>query len=370
MPGAGPVEFVRLTGPPAAATGLAETSFLPDKRFQLLAYLAYDSGWVGRERAAFLFWPDSDTATSRQNLRGLLKRLVTLPFSPEIEVTKHQLRWQVPTDLSVFSQALERGDTAAMLSSYNGPLLQGMEGDGSGEFGEWLEIEREALHGRWRAAALARLGALGRGEEAEAGHLIRRLLAEDALDEEAVRIYLETMERVGDPIAAAQVYREFGTRLARETGLEPTAASVAAFDSARAAGAAGQYTGPERRAVAERTGQRTTPETATPRPLPMPVTSFVGREEELAEVKAALQDPTCRLLTLTGPGGMGKTRLALAVAHAQADPATFVPLDVVASKERVLPAIASALGLGHVEEAHQWDAVTDALVSQPRLLIL
>lgn len=373
MAGAGPVEFVRLTGPPAAATGLAETSFLPDKRFQLLAYLAYDSGWVGRERAAFLFWPDSDTATSRQNLRGLLKRLRTLPFTPEIEVTNHQLRWQVPTDLSALEGALRLRDTPALLASYRGPLLKGLESDESGEFGEWLEIEREALYGRWRAAVLSRLGDLGPGDGPQAAELVRRLLEEDPLDEEAVRAFLEVAARVGDPAAASQVFREFTATLERETGLEPTSATVAAFNAARTAEPARPYDGPDRRApvpVHSATAPVEPAVTRSPRTLPVLQTSFVGREEEIAEVTAALADPSCRLLTVTGPGGMGKTRLALAVAHRSGDTPVFVPLDTVATVEGFLPAVAASLGLGHVQESALRDAITAALAEDRTLLVL
>src|SRR5690606_13463365 len=100
MPTGTQVGFVRLTGRPAALAGVGEVPFAPDKRYQLLGYLAYADGWVGRERVAFLFWPDSDTATSRQNLTGLLQRLDTLPFAAGVEATKHQLRWEVPTDVA------------------------------------------------------------------------------------------------------------------------------------------------------------------------------------------------------------------------------------------------------------------------------
>ncbi len=59
--------------------------------------------------------------------------------------------------------------------------------------------------------------------------------------------------------------------------------------------------------------------------LPRPVTSFVGREEEIAQIIGLLDDARCRLLTLVGPGGVGKTRLALEVARRLAGPESGAP---------------------------------------------
>ena len=83
--------------------------------------------------------------------------------------------------------------------------------------------------------------------------------------------------------------------------------------------------------------------------LPLEATPFIGRSHELAEISQRLADPDCRLLTLVGPGGMGKTRLAIAGARQQAgrysDGICFVPLQAVFEPAQVPAAIAGALGL-------------------------
>jgi predicted ATPase/class 3 adenylate cyclase len=106
--------------------------------------------------------------------------------------------------------------------------------------------------------------------------------------------------------------------------------------------------------------------------LPEPVTTFVGRDAELAAVASLLD--TARLLTLTGPGGTGKTRLALALAGSVArrfpDGTWFVDLSPIRDPNLIPTAIASALGVHAVPDKPVLDALRDHLRERTLLLVL
>lgn len=108
--------------------------------------------------------------------------------------------------------------------------------------------------------------------------------------------------------------------------------------------------------------------------LPIPRTSLIGREQQVAEASALLLQPDARLLSLTGPGGAGKTRLALAVANAIADQfpggAHFVGLASVMDPELVANAIADALEIKHVAGRTIPQLIGDQFRSSGPLLLL
>ena len=114
--------------------------------------------------------------------------------------------------------------------------------------------------------------------------------------------------------------------------------------------------------------------TAADRFLPAPLTAFVGRERELAGLRALLARRDVRLLTVTGPGGVGKTRLAIEVAREIADGfaagARFVPLAPLGSPDLVLPTIARTLGIGESHHGGLLRDLTEQLASTELLLVL
>jgi predicted ATPase/DNA-binding XRE family transcriptional regulator len=108
--------------------------------------------------------------------------------------------------------------------------------------------------------------------------------------------------------------------------------------------------------------------------LPTPATALVGRAAELAELERMLSDPDCRLVTVIGPGGIGKTRLALEATARQAsgfaDAAAFVALAPVAAPDLIAPAIADALGFNFYGQANSSGQLIDFLQEKALLLLL
>ncbi|MCL5998447.1 MAG: tetratricopeptide repeat protein [Chloroflexi bacterium] len=110
----------------------------------------------------------------------------------------------------------------------------------------------------------------------------------------------------------------------------------------------------------------------TARNLPRQRTPFIGRENELAQIKGLLADPACRLLSLIGPGGIGKTRLAIEVAQQSScsDGVYFVALQSLSLSEYLVPAIAESIGFQFHQSDDLKQQLLDHLRGQQLLLVL
>jgi predicted ATPase/DNA-binding SARP family transcriptional activator len=333
----------RLLGPPAIVRGENRHEPAVGKLSALLYHLAIRGGWVARDALAFLFWPDTDDASARHNLRNLIQRSKRLPFIDGIEIERNRLRWLLPSDVAAFRQAAP-DDPGAALDLYRGPLLDGFSIDDAPEFMRWLEGERAELEVLWRGCLERRIEGLeGQSAFERAAEAVEALLRRDPYDEPALRRQLELLGRAGRSDRALRRFERYRVELDRDFAATPEQATLALAARLRDA--------PEAPAPAPTPTPAPTPEPepAARHNLPRQPTPFVGRGAERARIAEQLDDPHCRLLTLVAPGGVGKTRLALEVAHEQlaqyVDGVRFVPLAEVRSVEGMVPALIDALEL-------------------------
>ena len=328
-----------------------------------LAFLGAQGGWVTREHLCALLWPDAGTSEAQHNLRVNLYRVralldgwgATAAFAAE----RKRVRLQLPTDLALLRQALAAKDGPAALAGYRQPLLADMRCAGFPALQEWLEVERAALHRQWRQAALASLSCGELGPH-PAALLCQTLMAADPLDEEALGHQLRLCVEGGQVGDARLLFQQFRLRLRQELGADPTPAlqSWLAAVSAGPPGPPGSLqTGPAR-------------------------DGFVGRALELGQVEAMLAGGCGRIVTLIGPGGVGKSRLAREITRRGAgvlregghdgarDGAAWVNLSDLSQAAAALPRLAAQIGLTLTAQPDPLAQIAAALATRQGLIVL
>jgi predicted ATPase len=188
------------------------------------------------------------------------------------------------------------------------------------------------------------------GEHSRLVGELERLVREHPLRERPAGQLMLALYRSGRQADALEIYRQTSELLRDELGLEPSP----------------QLRELERSILNQDATVQPPPRAATapPASLPVPATAFVGRRREVAELAALVQRRSTRLLTLTGAGGSGKTRLALRVAETCAagyrDGTWFVGFADIADPELIVPTISQALelaeaaGLEPARRLEQW----------------
>jgi predicted ATPase/DNA-binding SARP family transcriptional activator len=347
-------------GPPQIVLRQLGDLTLPNRKaLALLAYLAVEAEHAhSRETLLGLLWPEMADAEARNNLRVtwawlrgrlgdearaaapfLLSTRLELQFNRDSNFTldvaelhalleacrhhAHERRARCP-------ECQER--LARAVALYRDEFLAGFYLEGCPAFEEWLFVQRERLH----VQVIELLDELaqfheegGRFNQAEAH--TRRQIELDPLRENAHRRLMRLFERQGRRTAALAQFEACRKVLADELGVAPDAETVALYQQIKAGSPA--------------PGAAARVETA--HHLPESTTPFIGREEELAQIGERLRSGEYRVLSLVGPGGIGKTRLAIQAARDNrdrfADGVYFVPLAPVASPAAIPEAVAKAL---------------------------
>jgi predicted ATPase/DNA-binding SARP family transcriptional activator len=367
-----------LGGVQATLDGKPLDGFESDLVRALLAYLAVERDRPHRREAlAALFWPEQPDPIASHRLRQTLSNLRQVlrdgaAATPLLLVTNHDVQLNpaaaVRLDVNDLANQLAacQGHRHRQLATcrlclrrlneavalYPGPFLAGFAPAGSAPFQDWATAVGERLHQQVVEALLILAAAQERrGGFAEAAQLARRALQLEPWNEPAQRQLMRALALGGQRAAALRQFQVGRRVLAKELGVKPAKETMALYVQIRDGeyAAAGELQRPRQN-------------------LPLALSSFVGRETETAEIQDLLAAE--RLVTLTGVGGSGKTRLALHAAEGMVESfpdgvwlSEFAPL---AEPGLVISGVAEVLGLRDQTE----QSLQDYLRSRETLLIL
>lgn len=336
------------------------------KEHWLLALLALRHGRaVERSWLAGTLWPESTESQALFNLRLTLSDLRKALDSEAKRIhapSRHTLSLDLSgadVDLVYFDAAVASdvvADRESAVSLYRGPLLEGCSE-------EWILLERQARE-QILLEALEKLAdeALARNQTSQAIGYLRRAVGVDRLHENACCQLMRALAAHGDYAAAIQCYREFRNYLYAELNAEPAAETTALFQRLRQEG----------RTLARTAAPASPPIQPSPQRLPHPLTRLFGRETACEEIGALMR--SARLATLTGTGGIGKTRLAIQVAQNLdadfPDGVWFVELAPISDPLRVAQAVATILEVTEGGNRPIEEALVAFLESRHSLLIL
>lgn len=300
----------------------------------LLVYLAVTDRPFQRSVLADLFWPEHSQTKALTNLRAALA-VLHRKFSVYLDITHEsiQITHDQPYYLDVrdLEQKLSAGQIDAALKCFNGEFLAGFHVLNSIPFEEWQLSEQRRIRNALRNALHESLSvAINTHDIAYGLMLAHKLLDLDTFDEFAHQGCMLLHALNGDRTTALMHYQKCVQLLEGELSIQPREETQALF------------------AIISRGGVPSLTKVVDYKHnLPQSTTSFVGRRVELFQIIKWLKDPICRLVSLVGPGGCGKTRLAIEAARlalgAFPDGIFFVPLDECHSAEIIIPTIAHAI---------------------------
>ena len=327
------------------------------KNRALAAYLILEHGHEqARAKVAGLLWPDVPEETALHNLRQALSVIrkafepcggnevfttsrETISFRAGIQFTidviafEHQLRAM----LERFHQQQGRGFPVLrlkrVLAFYKGELLESLALTDAGLFSDWLVLRREALN---------RLAVEGtslllryyetRGEWGEAKDTAERLVHLAPWDENAHSRFINVLLQLAQGNTALTHYQAALRYFDQELGVTPEHQLLQASEDIHRFFASGRNEPRQKTALVK---------------LPGYSTPFIGRAQELETLEDWVADPACRLITITGAGGSGKTRLAAKLAESQhtlfAGGVFFVSIAGCAGSEQLASTILNAV---------------------------
>ena len=326
------------------------------KTTAILCYFAYKADWVTRDELVYLFWPESDELAAKRNLRQVLLNMRRLPYLGGLEISDWSVRWLVRSDAHDFRSACERSEHLQALSIYTGQFLQGLKTEEWPEVDEWRLQEQAYLTALFRDQALALANELRRTDRSvEGAEVLARLDEFDAMDQNALRMFLEMLHETNQLSRLDAVFQMFEQKLA-EYGAVPDEETQQLYKQLQV--------------------KPVPPKRVRSQNLPAPANTFIGRYKDLEQIRRLLAEPNCQILTLHGPGGIGKTRLALEVARKVATSEMFadgvwlVELASVTTADGIVTTIAESVKFSFYGDTNPEKQLTTYLRDRRMLLLI
>lgn len=270
------------------------------KLWAITAYLAAQAEPVQRGKLAALLWGDQEEERARANLRQELYRLrgtsaegLFISQGDTLTLAEHH------SDLETVSQYTQQGQWGQALALFRGEFAQGLVVRGAAEFEDWLLLEREHWQGLWKEAARNQAQNLEASAPHEALKLYQQIVQAEPFQEDLQRALISLTARLDGPPAALKLYEQYKSRLSKEFSLQPLGETQDLIERIRSGRAS---LGPPSQGYP-------TPPSSLEHP------ALVGREGEWAQMEAAWR--AGKALYLSGPPGVGKTRLMLEFARSK-----------------------------------------------------
>lgn len=338
------------------------SGFASRKAEALFVFLACQPRPHPRETLATLLWPDNDQGRALANLSVALTSLRkqlgaflitdrhTLAFNAgaDFELDSAEFQYAITQGRDQQQRSGKLGRTGAAqltraVSLYRGDFLAGFNIRNAPDFEAWALLEQERLRQQMINALTDLINFHEqRGQNEDGIRCAQQLLSLDTMQEEAHRQLMRLFVSNNQRAAALAQYEQCVRILDEELGVEPDEETTALYEQI-ATGANAESVTSERRVLSLPIA------TSPAHNLATATTRFIGRKSELAQIDTWLAQPDGRLLTITGPGGMGKTRLAQETARAYlgefADGVWIISLVPLQDVNDVATAIAEAMGL-------------------------
>jgi predicted ATPase/DNA-binding SARP family transcriptional activator len=354
------------------------------KGLAMLAYLAVTRQPYSRDYLAALFWPEYDQSGARANFRRDLSRLKSELGEHILDIRQDQVGLNPNLDLSIdvaefqattgqprlHGHSLNETGTdmctecisalQKAVDLYRGNFMEGFSLPDSPAYDEWQFFQSDSLRQKLTEALQHLVNwHSARQDYPQAIAFCRNWLAQEPFHEPAHRGLMQLYAIDGQYAAALRQYQECARLLRDELGVDPEAETSELFETIRRRKlqtAASEQISLSSASLAGNIekGKSSRHLDRISHNLPTQPTPFVGRDEELGEIRRLIvENSDCRLLTLLGPGGSGKTRLALQTG-----------LKVKERREDIFSSGVWLIQLAHLTEG---DSIAPAMVSALKL---